>query len=308
MPHLLRPVQKLYTANNQGKILDDISEYVVSPGIITANMDNAVQFTFSATLRSPFIPNLIKMLVKPWYQIEYEDSTTENYMGLFVISSIEPRHRKQSSEYVIGEMILRGYFPKKVITDAYSVTTASDPFTVMTNLMVSAGVPASMIHFANKDDQQDSVTAPPKFIRPKTWPPDRTTIELCNDICDIIGYYAIGANLSGIVGSEPIKNFETYEPDATYVSGGQHSMLVGEIVEETPPLTSFANEIIVRPSEPTLDEQGEPDDTGTPTPSNGRTVRVTERLRLRDAPSLDAPILLVMPVGTPAKRQLAPVR
>lgn len=301
MTRAYKAVSRLYRCNAQGKILEDISHAVTRAGKIVASQDTNVPWVYTATLRNvidfaPFVN-----FVKPYYKIIFEDGEVlESWVGMYAIPPFSRSHLQSESTYNLVGQDLTWYAQGHSEPDIFSVTTADDPIEVMTERLIAAGVPENMIFFATKNTDADDVPAPVHFPRNRDWPPDTDTMKICNDICSIIGYYAIGPDDSGRIGSEPFRNYDAREPDAHYFSG-VGSAVVGEIKEEEPPLTSFANEIVVRPSQPQLDTTGADDDTGSPNPANGRTVKVTERLRLRESGTLSAPIILVMPVGTPGK-------
>jgi hypothetical protein len=181
--------------------------------------------------------------------------------------------------------------------DVFSVETTDNPITVLTQILTDRGIPVSRIHFAPKETPEGAAPAPVVFHAAKDWEPDTSWLTIANEICAMIGYYRVHADDQGRVGSRPIRDRASASADVTYASG-PGSMIVGDVTEDAPPMTSFAN--VVRVIGPDIPATSEPPDTGSPTPATGRTVRVTERLRLRESAGLSAPILLVMAVGTAA--------
>lgn len=304
MADVLRVTPRLQVATVANVPVRDISDLVQGTGRVVLNEDAGTAWNFQCEIRRD--PSLE---LRPWLdylapslEVVFDDGRRwSSQVGLYVVVPPASKSTRSQTTLTLDGRDLTTLVAADAFEDVFSVTPSDDPFEVLADILTGCGIPASRIRYVAKPVPAGQPEAAPVFHSARDWPPDTSKLTIVNDIHAMIGYLALGMDSVGRVGGVPDRDYATAEADATYRSG-DGSTVTGEVAEDAPPLTSFANVVIVRPNQPALDAEGAPPDTGSPTPADGRTVRVTADigLRLRESGSLSAPILLTMPKGTPA--------
>lgn len=304
MTRVLRMRPKLEVVTIDNRPLRDISD-MVENGKVVMNSKNATAWTFQGSIREPVELRPFHDFLAPSLDVIYANGTVlSSQVGLYAIVPPPKRHERAGTTQLIEGRDLTWLLDVDAFEDTYSIDVTDDALQKVTEICVSAGIPASRIRFGAKSTPAGHAEAAPVAPSARDWPISTSMTKriIANDILHMIGYEPLGMDSTGWVGSDPYRDTRTATADVTYASGAG-SQVTGELSEAGLPLEEFANIVVIYAGSPATADAVVPPDTVNPTIANGRTVRVTAEigLRLRDAGNLISPILLVMPKGTPAK-------
>lgn len=300
MADIMRVISRLQIATIDNRPIRDISHLTQGTGKVTVNENTASAWSFTCQIRRTDDLQLRYWVdfLAPSMEVVFSDGRRiASQVGLYVVVPPPSVSTRSQTTVTLDGRDLTTLVAADAYDDIFSVEPSDDPFTVLQSILTGCGIPASRIRYAAKSTPAGLPTAAPVFHAARDWPPDTSKLGIVNDIHEMIGYRALETDSTGRIGGVPSRDYATATPDATYGSG-EGSTVADEVTEEAPPLTSFANVVIVRPSQPTLDALSSPSDGGAV--ANGRTVRVSASsgLRLRDSYGLASPRILTMPRGT----------
>lgn len=293
--------RRLYVANINGIIQREITADILSGDVSMNENGQNSKHTMQCVLRTTSLLQPFVEFLMPWMRITTQSGIEyESYLGLYHVLPFPKRHSRDSSTWAIEARDLTYLLDQSGPTSPYTIASGADPFAAITTIITTViGVSSTRIILQSKNVTEDTPATPSTMPSAKTWEleTDTSWLSIINDVLGQFGYYALHTDDTGRFIFMPYRDLASSEPDTSYFSE-TGSMIVGEL-EETPDLTRFANSILVLSGQPAAaDTTPVQADSVSPGVANGRTVRVTERLRLRTGVGLDKTILLVMPVGT----------
>jgi hypothetical protein len=223
---------ELWLANIDNTLYEDISTNALE-GKVSTNVHNAIKSALSLTVKEPELIRPYTDVVAPIINVTGSDGVTYRHqLGLFICTPAKQTHRESLSTGNLEARDLTWILANDYFGTTYSVAAGENAIAKVITILTSCGL--------TRYSLPDAGTL---FTVARTWPADKSKLEIVNDILNGIGYYTIWADRQGILTSRPYFELASAEPALRLFSGEGGQVI--EAIEQEGVYEGVANKVIV---------------------------------------------------------------
>ncbi len=238
---LLTMIPSLYRATKSGRIVEDLSEYLVE-GSVSFRGDSDTHMIFDATFTEPWrVEPLVDYLV-PRLRIEYADgSSVDESLGLFIAVPGTESATYQGSKGTIEGRSREWLLSIDGFDSGYHVLKGVDPVAAVIRILRDYGYTPFSISPSGK-----------KIKQTRAWKEGTPKLTVINELLLSVNYYPLHTRRDGYLVSSKKRHVTRSQSSFTLTSDVGKSNVTG-FVESTPDVDAFANKVVVIYTNPKAD-------------------------------------------------------
>jgi hypothetical protein len=254
---------ELWLSNTDGAMLQNISETIVD-GKVSANSANTIKTALNITSLDPDVVTPYASVVAPFaVQTDLEGNVDRQQLGLYITTPAKRSHRQAYSTGTIEGRGLEWILDNDAFGATYNLAAGVNYIQAVIDIISAKGLRYSI--------PASALTLP----LARTWGPDKSKLDIINDLLNGAGYYTLWADRFGVLKSRPYFELANATPTLELYSG--EGSLVIDVVEQEGIYDSVANQVIVYKENPSgtpirVTRTNNDPSSPTSTVSLGRTI------------------------------------